>query len=175
MLEDPLVKQSEIETARMDVKPSVGSRTEKIDSLEHELGLYKKRYNLVLQIAVSAACVLLLIFIVSYAWWDLSWYFSFYIKPPLARYWPNTLGVLIVFGLAFYLYFFRNFRRAYFGVAEVVFGIGLGWYGFNKAIDRSVEEGSVIILAALYIIGRGLVNWDLLLRYGRGGDTGNES
>jgi hypothetical protein len=152
------MEQTDIPTLQIDEKPTVVQGPTQVLELEKALGCNSKRYDRALQLALSIASLMLLYFIASSLYPDISNFYAKVFKPSLIRYWPNIFVALSLPVVAFNLYLFRNYRRFAFGVTEIVFGIGLGWYGVNKMVDTSVYDGFVVIVASVYLVGRGFIN-----------------
>jgi hypothetical protein len=152
------VQKQDIPTGQFGDKEQSDLPTLKIRRPESEqLANGRRRYG-PLEIVLSAAVIFLIFVIVWAVYPDLPYYYRYTLKPAVARYWPNALAVITLLVVAYNLYLLRGYRRLWFGIAEIALSAGVGWYAINKAVGGSVPDAIVILLAALYLAGRGFVN-----------------
>lgn len=152
------MEQKEISTLKMEKGPIGELPTLKIDTVQHRQGRFIKRLDTAIKIAAPTISLALLYFIASSLYPDSRDFYQDRLKPAILRYWPNSVAVVVLLVVGFNLYLFRGYRRLWFGVAEIAFASGLGWYAINKAVSGTVPDGIVILFAALYLAGRGFVN-----------------
>lgn len=132
--------------------------TIKIGTSKHGQGRFINRLDTAIKIAAPAVSLALIYFIASSLYPDYRYFYLYRLKPATIFYWPNALAVIVLLVLGFNLYLFRGYRRLWFGIAEIAFASGLGWYAVNKAVSGAVPDATVIFFAALYLMGRGFVN-----------------
>ena len=149
---------------KMEEVPIIEQPTLKIGEPKHGQGRYKKWHDVAIQIAASAISLGLIYFIASSLYPDFLDFYESRLKPAAVRYWPNLVAVIVLLVLGFNLYLFRGYKRLWFGIAEIAFALGLGWYAINKAVSGSVPDAIVIFFAALYVMGRGFVNVSYVFR-----------
>lgn len=158
------MEEKEIPTLKMDTESIHELPTIKIGELEQEPARHSKRLDRAIQIGISAVSLGLIYFIASSLYPDFADLYRYRLKPAAARYWPNFVAVIALLVLGFNLYLFRGYRRLWFGIIEIAFASGLGWYAINKAVSGAVPDGIVIFFAALYVMGRGFVNVSYVFR-----------
>ncbi len=142
----------------MDQVPIESLPTLKIEESDVRPQIDRKRRERAIQIGSAIISVLLLFFLIVSLYPDFPYFYHYSLRPTAVRYWPNLAAVIILLVIGFNLYVFRGYKPFWFGVAEIVFACGLGWYAMNKAMAGSVPDAVVILFAALYIMGRGWIN-----------------
>lgn len=118
----------------------------------------KDRAERLAQVAMAVISVVLIYFIFSSLYSDLTYIYNYRLSPFLKQYWPNMLAVVALIIVGFNLYIFREYKRLWYGVAEVLLAMALGWYAVNKAFANSLPDAIVIFFAALYLVERGWTN-----------------
>jgi hypothetical protein len=158
------VQQNDIPTVQFGDKES-DLPTLKMGGPEPEQPANGRRPYGRLEMVLSAVALFLIFVIVWAAYPDLPDLYRYTLKPAIARYWPNALAVITLLVIAYNLYLVRGYRRLWFGIAEIALSAGVGWYAINKAVGGSVPDAIVILLAALYLAGRGFVNLSYRLEH----------
>lgn len=150
-------QQKDITTLKINGASTADLPT-KLFGSDRRIQLDKKWLERVAQAMLALSCLVLVFFIFSSLLPELFERFSDRLKTALLQYWPNLIAVLVIIVLGFNLYILRGYKRVWFGIGEILFGVGIGWYAINKAFADSVADAIVILFAALYLVGRGWVN-----------------
>jgi hypothetical protein len=158
------VEQEDIPTLQIEKEQIGDLATIKVETSEHEQGRFIKRLDTAIKIAAPAISLALIYFIASSLYPDFLDFYRHRLKPAAVFYWPNAVAVIVLLVLGFNLYLFRGYRRLWFGITEIAFASGLGWYAINKAVSGSVADATVILFAALYLMGRGFLNVSSVFR-----------
>jgi len=111
-----------------------------------------------IQIALSFFCILLISLLIFLLFPNIQDIYLFTFKPFLTRYWPNMVATVVLLVIGFSLYTLRGYQRLLFGSLQILLGSGLGWYAINKAYADTVYDAIVILIVALYLMGRGWIN-----------------
>jgi len=151
------MQQEDIPTVVLNKFPEEDYPTIRIVE-EQRLLFGSPRLERAIQISSLVISLFLVGFLFSSLYPELPYLYSFRLKPAVQWYWPNLAAVLVLLVVGFNLYVFRGYKRFWFGIGEILFACGLGWYATNKAVAGSVADAIVILFASLYIMGRGWVN-----------------
>jgi len=150
-------QQKDITTLKINGTSTADVPT-KIFGSSRSIQLDKKWLERFAQAMLALFCLVLVFFILSSLLPEFFERFSDRLKAASEQYWPNLIAVVVIIVLGFNLYILRGYKRVWFGIGEILFGIGIGWYAINKAFADSVADAIVILFAALYLVGRGWVN-----------------
>ena len=151
------MQQKDIPTQEMEV-PINELPTVRIGTPPKPRVRYTKSLDRAIIAGASALSLAFIYFIASSLYPDFRDIYQDRLKPFGFRYWPNFIAVLVLLVLGYNLFLFRGYKRFWFGISEIVFASGLGWYAVNKAVSGDVSDAIVIFFAALYLVGRGFID-----------------
>jgi hypothetical protein len=76
------------------------------------------------------------------------------------RWLGTVVGAVIVAVVGLGLFLFRKYHQKIYGLAELGFALAVGWSSLRRAQTTSDLASWIAVLAAAYLIARGLLNYD---------------
>lgn len=74
--------------------------------------------------------------------------------------WLTLIGTVVISLIGFGLFLFRKYYQKFYGLAEIGFALAVGWTSIARAQTRGDAASWIAVLAAAYLIVRGLTNYE---------------